>query len=259
MDVMLVEEEMNNYKYGNSSKGVPSFFYGEPLEYNSTFTITEKNIINDILNKVVNYVDVMNFKEVNSSMNELFTICKDEKIQPAFIKKSLCKMIDLCRIKIDDFDKACAQNDFASSIDIKEYIMCMVDFKKSIKMISKWFESVIKEMKTIKDGRGDRVIEYAKEYIKENYKNNISLTDVADKVYLNANYLSEVFKKKVGKKFIDYLVELRIEESKRLLKKPGIKIYEVANEVGYKEHVSFNRAFKRIVGMSPKEYMKLVK
>lgn len=259
MDVMLIEDEKVNYKYDESIKKSPSFFYGESLECSSNFTIVQQDIINDLLNKVVNYVDVMNSKEVSAAMNELFDICRDSRIQPCFIKKSLCRMIDLCRIKIDDFDKACIQNEFAAGIDIKEYVMCMVDFKKGIKIISRWLESVIKEMKTIKDGRGDRVIEYAKEYIKENYKNNISLTEVADKVYLNANYLSEVFKKKVGKKFIDYLIELRIEESKRLLKKPGIKIYEVANEVGYKEHVSFNRAFKRIVGMSPKEYMKLVK
>ena len=68
-----------------------------------------------------------------------------------------------------------------------------------------------------------------------NYKNPISLTDVADFVGLSPTYFHELFKKEEDINFIDYLIEFRrIKKAKHLLRYTDYKIYEVAREVGYK-------------------------
>ena len=112
-----------------------------------------------------------------------------------------------------------------------------------------------KKIQNRKYKKGKKVIERAKIYIDEHYNHDISLKIVADYVFLNANYFSTLFKEETGINFIDYLIDTRIVAAKKLLNLPGVKVYEVARTVGYEEVVSFNRAFKKIVGITPKEYV----
>ena len=58
-----------------------------------------------------------------------------------------------------------------------------------------------------------------------------------------------------GKNYYDYLSERRIETAKRmLLKDPRAKIYEIGEQVGYEETITFNRNFRKYVGMTPREF-----
>lgn len=98
------------------------------------------------------------------------------------------------------------------------------------------------------------VIKLAKEYIIKNYNNNITLKDVAEEVYLSQNYLSELFKKETGNGFYDFLSRYRIKKAKELLITTNIKIYEIAQKVGYNDSITFGRAFKKITGVSPNAF-----
>lgn len=97
-------------------------------------------------------------------------------------------------------------------------------------------------------------IDIAKKYMKQHYMESITLNDLADYVELNPSYFSNLFKVETGVNFSDYLLEIRMDMAKRLLRDPKHKIYEVGNLVGYEDVVSFGRAFKKKIGMSPKEY-----
>jgi two-component system response regulator YesN len=72
-------------------------------------------------------------------------------------------------------------------------------------------------------------------------------------VGVSENYLSRIFMKNVGESFIQYVTNLRIEESKRLLKK-GYKINELSEKIGYMSSEHFSRVFKKVTGVSPKVY-----
>ena len=97
-------------------------------------------------------------------------------------------------------------------------------------------------------------IDIAKKYMKQHYMDSITLNDLADYVELNPSYFSNLFKIETGVNFSDYLLEIRMDMAKKLLRDPKHKIYEVGNQVGYEDVVSFGRAFKKKIGMSPKEY-----
>ncbi|MCQ2027457.1 helix-turn-helix domain-containing protein, partial [Clostridium butyricum] len=87
-----------------------------------------------------------------------------------------------------------------------------------------------------------------------NYNKNISLKDVADEVYLSQNYLSELFKKEIGEGFYDFLSKYRIKKAKEILLTTNLKVYEIAQMVGYNDSITFGRAFKKITGTTPNNF-----
>ena len=94
-------------------------------------------------------------------------------------------------------------------------------------------------------------IKLAKEYIIKNFNKNITLKEVADAVFLSQNYLSELFKKELNEGFYDFLSNYRINVSKQLLLTTNLKVYEIAERVGYNDSITFGRAFKKITGTTP--------
>ncbi|GKX65026.1 response regulator [Inconstantimicrobium mannanitabidum] len=233
-------------------------FYGDANVNLNSYSTVDKQLIEEMLDKLVAAIELSDKTKFGDEFQALIKFGRDNKIKPEMFKNALIKLIDLAKFKIEDFSNVYDDKE-AEGISIKEYIRYAKQIECAKAYILNYFHDVFDKIKVLRDSRSERMIEFVKEYIRENYNKDISLTEVAGKVYLNPNYFSDLFKRKVGKNFLDYLLELRIEISKELLKKPGIKVYEVANEVGYKEHASFNRAFKRIVGISPKEYMNLIK
>ena len=99
-------------------------------------------------------------------------------------------------------------------------------------------------------------IRIVKRYIRENYKDDISLSSAANKANISSVYLSRLFKKEEGINFLDYLNQYRIEEAKKLLKDVQYNILDVADETGFKNTRYFSKIFKKNVGITPSEYRK---
>jgi two-component system response regulator YesN len=92
------------------------------------------------------------------------------------------------------------------------------------------------------------------EYVHRNYREQITLKDVADLFYINPVYLGRAFQKATGVSFKQYINELRITEAKRLLSQTDKLIYEIAEQVGYSESKYFIAKFINEVGVSPSNY-----
>ncbi len=117
-----------------------------------------------------------------------------------------------------------------------------------------WFSSVLDRAAPHK--QEGNVLSHAKSFIRSNLHKPITLSDVAESVYVTPQYLSRVFKEKSGATFMEFLTSLRMEESKRLLKDPTNKIYEVAEMVGYGSWKHFSKTFKDTTGFTPADYRK---
>jgi AraC-like DNA-binding protein/ligand-binding sensor protein len=98
------------------------------------------------------------------------------------------------------------------------------------------------------------MITRAKEFIKANQGEDISLGDVAKSVNTSTFYFCKMFKKATGLNFTDYLSRIRIEKAKNLLLNPNLRISEIAYEVGFQSLTHFNRVFRKLAGQSPTEY-----
>ena len=95
------------------------------------------------------------------------------------------------------------------------------------------------------------------EYIKKNYGKNITLSDAAKYSDVSKNYLSFLFKQEIGTNFSVFLLNFRIEKSKELLTAGNVKIYEIADRVGFGNPYYFSKVFRETVGISCREYQKI--
>ncbi|MCP1111438.1 response regulator [Ohessyouella blattaphilus] len=95
-------------------------------------------------------------------------------------------------------------------------------------------------------------------YIEVNYMKDIAINTIAQMYNITPNYLSKIFHEKSGKRFVDYLTEVRITNAKRLLiTNPGLSVQEVAQKVGYYSGRYFSKIFSRETGVLPSQFRKL--
>lgn len=92
------------------------------------------------------------------------------------------------------------------------------------------------------------------EYCTEHFCEDITIKRVAEALYVSQSYVSKVFCNKLKYGFREYLNYLRINKAKTLLKDSDKKIVDVMFECGFQNQSSFNRIFRSICGISPKEY-----
>lgn len=102
------------------------------------------------------------------------------------------------------------------------------------------------------------VLQKAIEYINENYMNDISLESVSNYVYLSTSYFSRLFKKSMGINFIDYLNKVRVEESKKYLPDLRLSLSNIAQLVGFTDQSYYTKMFKKVEGISPGQFRKIV-
>ncbi len=92
------------------------------------------------------------------------------------------------------------------------------------------------------------------EYIRQNYDRKLSLDDIAQHVYLSRSYLSSLFREETGQTLFSYINRVRVEKSKLFLMDSSVSLAEAAAQCGFEDQSYFTKVFRKITGMSPKQY-----
>ena len=100
-------------------------------------------------------------------------------------------------------------------------------------------------------GRSTSIVGLAVDYITKHYREGVTLRQVASVCHVNTSYLGQIFRKETGIAFTDYVNALRIREAERLLADPTLKVYEVAERVGFTDYHYFLKIFRKVTGKSP--------
>lgn len=100
----------------------------------------------------------------------------------------------------------------------------------------------------------DKIVEAAKEYVRENYGEKLTLAAIASKIGISQGYLSSVFKKQTGGNLNDYINQIKIEKAKELLEKHEYMMYEISDMLGFENPYYFSKVFKKLTGITPSEY-----
>lgn len=131
-------------------------------------------------------------------------------------------------------------------------IQTLEEIKNYIRMLLK---KIIGVRDTISGRRYSDIIEIAKDQIRKTYMSDeISLNTIAAEVGMSPSYFSSIFSKEMGKTFVEYLTEIRMDRAKELLMCSSMKTSEIGYEVGYKDPHYFSYIFKKTQNCTAKEF-----
>lgn len=145
------------------------------------------------------------------------------------------------------------QNNFDSLRTLlNEYEAYLQDYG-NLKELNEWLKKVIQKLATV-ISHNCSLTEKIKKYLETNYQHDISLYSLAEHFNLSQGHLSRIFNKELKSSFADYIARVRIEAAIRLVNQSNLKLYEVAEKVGFSSAEHFSRTFKKVTGKSAKEY-----
>lgn len=109
----------------------------------------------------------------------------------------------------------------------------------------------LEELRKTEEKRDLYLIAKVKEHIAAHYMDELTLSQIAGELHMNAHYLSAQFKQWNGSTFREYLRMERISRAQQMIQSGTMKLFEIAERVGYQNASHFNRAFKEVTGVSP--------
>lgn len=193
------------------------------------------------------------FEEIKKDIVDIITQIKSSKLELDAVNTIIynimlmsCKTINELGYNVFDI----MGNDFNLHFDVKE-----IDDPVQLEEWFLGFFYKVNEFINLKrSSRNESLVTRVKDYVDGNYSNNITLTGISKAFGISSGYLSVLFNDYTGQNFIDYLSNLRIQKAKNLLKSTDMRIYEIADKVGYRDAYYFSTAFKKIVGINPTHY-----
>ncbi len=223
----------------------------------SGFYKGQDNIAFDGIDKILcNTIKTGNEEDVVNILGQINDKVIQTNLDPEYIKTfywNLIYEINMIRISIKNLEV----QDKDLSHDISS-LYKLIDNASQIKELQDLLEqvamSVVHRINRYNKKNINQILQKAIDYICENYNMSITLNELAEHTYVSTYYLSRMFKKELGKNFVEYLNEVRIAKAKELLKDNKYKTYEVAELVGIQDPHYFSKIFKKYVNMTPTEY-----
>lgn len=136
--------------------------------------------------------------------------------------------------------------------DIRSELVVLKEIHEPVELLS--LKDNLKLENEPKERASFAGIENVMEYIQQHYCEDITLSEIAEHVFLNPIYISRLIKEQTGKNYTDLLMELRIQKAVMLLKTTNLYVYEIAEMVGYHNLKYFYKVFKKVKGKSPNDY-----
>lgn len=191
-----------------------------------------------------------------------------EKMQPALIISDIClggmsglDLFDICRRQgyTGEFIIISGYSDFeyarkAIQADVSTYLLKPVNYAEGKAALLKARNKL--EGRPQKYDDQQTTINRIRDYIQKNYQKRLSLDDLAEEFFINRTYLSELFRERFGKNFVQYKNEVRIEHAKILLTDTQLPISEIAAQCGFDNTSYFALVFRQITGQSPGQFRK---
>lgn len=186
--------------------------------------------------------ELLHFKQVlrrlNISKQKVASICSN-------------MLLNLVQLLADTYSEL-AEKKPAGELIIEQIYECN-HIDEIMNFMNKEIEKMLQKQKIVSPEQIMQKIIY---YIDNNYNSDLKLEHLARLFNYNSGYLGKSFKNYTGSNFNTYLDQVRINQAKKLLVNGDMKVYEIAQKVGYKQMDYFYSKFKKYVGMSPLEFRK---
>lgn len=230
---------------------------GKIFEYVNHQKIGGRNsqVLEQVLKNIKSYITSLDIKEMTRELEKLETqlSCNTSGSEVLKIISQISstyvtcmKANSFCTIMLDEFEDNFHEKS-GSCGSVKTLFACLLER----------MQTCTKQAAEEKKEDGIRPIRLAKNYILNNYRKTLTLEDMGNLTGFNASYFSLLFKKETGKNFMEYVMEVRMEKAKELLKETNESVAVICEKVGYSDIKHFTKNFKKETGLKPSEYRKL--
>lgn len=185
-------------------------------------------------------------------LSELFTQYKPHKAQAV----SAC--INIYTYLHDLLQNEIAENSaFPYSIDIAGQLAQLGSLDDILTWLDSFCETICSLLSDRREKRSDKLVYLAKRYINEHYQEKLTLSDIAEYLKISPGHLSSTFSRYMNQTVSDYIAEVKIAHAKELIGSGQYLIYEIADKLGFENAYYFSKVFKKVTGISPRNYESL--
>lgn len=191
-------------------------------------------------------IEEKNYLSIERLVDEAFVIIAEERLYSRAAVLKLCdELISLSEKVVQEMgvEVHCSLEKVKFK-NIKDYQGYLLGY----------FKSLIEELYKLKGVRHDGVMSRVLDFLKCNYEKQITVEQLAKMAGKTPNYFSLLFKNTVGQPFHKYLTNLRMEQAKKLILESDLRVYEIAEKVGFQDYKYFAKVFYGMEGCSISEY-----
>ena len=138
----------------------------------------------------------------------------------------------------------------------KSYVTQTINYALEITDIKRYLlqlmEQILNQINTL-DNKG-RIIFDVEKFILTNYDQDLSIQKIADNVFITPTYLCHLYKQKTGRTVNQFITDVKMNKSKKLITETNMKLSEVSEKLGYKNQNYFSRIFTKYYGVTPSDY-----
>lgn len=241
-----------SYRTCRSLMSITGFHTTKRLYIYEEADVTHGNfaLCKNTIDEIVGAIERNDVNLIDSSIDKLYEELQGKEGSDLNINYLLFQLIHL----------ASEQDDSVNQEEIIQYISEQTSEKSFVRGGSEHFKKFAKEyavyLTELRKSISHGLLSEVEADIRKNYADNISLKDLGDKYHINSSYLGQLFKKKYGTSFKNYLTNYRIREAAKLIVTTDKKINRIAEDVGYKDSDYFISKFIEIMGCTPSKYRK---
>ncbi len=234
----------------------------EVISYNETFgaaicMYSELEQMEDIYyypevydEKICNYIMAGKAEEAKTLV---YSVYKENFVDNS--KKLSAKAIEIIKQRLEKSIILLAEKNDISMNEVRKRIKIEQSIDGYFALLSDAIPEICNELSSQRQYSQNQSALKIMNFIKENYSDSsLSLKHISTTLGFNEHYISDLFKATYGEKFSTFVEKMRIEKSCELLKGSEMKLHDIALGVGYTSDVSFRRAFKKVMGITPSEY-----
>jgi len=235
------------YKYIYENKCI---IFSKELENNKSITYTE--LEDSYYHLLIEQIEENKTIVIMETIDKIFLQFASKKMARVAVQASINRFVHsiLKIIKKMEGEVSNLKN-FQTMLQLQNYNLTLSQLRKQfLEFVLESKEAITLLRKQSADGEAHKI----KQFVDSHFRENISLKSIAAKFYMNPVYLGQLFRKTYGIYFKDYLLQVRINEAKKLLRQSELKIYEIAERVGFSNTDYFVTMFGRFEKKTPSEY-----
>jgi two-component system response regulator YesN len=249
--IVSCERSVKAAYYGVYSQETHRFYQYEDIEVNA---VSKKAIYDLIEKKLSQELQVLDVDKIKETLKSVFAAIKLSRPDLSDIADICNTMVYVSKKEVSEFAPI-SQQAWGDDGNWLELFQNCIQWSEIEQIIESKMTQVLEQVKSTRMKQGNWVIEKVKEMIEASFQDDMELTRLAEAVFLTPSYLSKLFKAETGVTITEYLIDIRIQKAKDLLKgQMELKTYEVGERIGYSDPAYFNKIFKKTTGLTPKEF-----